>query len=99
MRLMPVRTSSWSSTISLVIIRVTCRQVETCCTVSLYSATFVARSFTMPTIKWISTSQQLEKLCQSWLQQDFIALDTEFVRERTYYPQPGLVQVGCSEGI
>lgn len=53
----------------------------------------------MPTIKWISTSQQLEKLCQSWLQQDFIALDTEFVRERTYYPQPGLVQVGCSEGI
>lgn len=49
----------------------------------------------MQAIKWINTSQQLEKLCQQWLQQEFIALDTEFVRERTYYPQPGLIQVSC----
>jgi len=51
----------------------------------------------MQTIKWINTSQQLEKLCQYWLQQEFIALDTEFVRERTYYPLQGLLQVSCGD--
>lgn len=49
----------------------------------------------MQAIKWINTSQQLEKLCQYWLQQEFIALDTEFVRERTFYPLQGLLQVSC----
>lgn len=52
----------------------------------------------MQAAKWINTSQQLEKVCQDWLQEDFIALDTEFIRERTFYPIPGLIQVGSSNG-
>lgn len=42
---------------------------------------------------WITTNSDLEKYCQLWQTQEFIALDTEFVRTSTFYPKAGLVQV------
>lgn len=35
----------------------------------------------------------MAKYCQQWQGQDFIALDTEFVRTSTFFPKAGLVQV------
>jgi len=50
---------------------------------------------TTPT--WIDSDEQLAELCQRWCQQKAVALDTEFMRSRTFYPQPALVQVGDGE--
>ncbi|MFA0812493.1 ribonuclease D [Microbulbifer epialgicus] len=44
--------------------------------------------------RWVDTSEQLAALCVEWRQQRAVALDTEFMRSRTFYPQPALVQVG-----
>ncbi len=46
---------------------------------------------------YIENQQQLDVCCQALEQSDYIAIDTEFVRERTFYPQPGLIQV--SDGV
>lgn len=46
---------------------------------------------------WIDSAAALDELCQRWRQQKAIALDTEFMRSRTFYPQPALVQVGDGE--
>jgi len=51
----------------------------------------------MQSISWVNDSQQLNELCSHWLQQDFIALDTEFIREKTFYPIAGLLQVSSGE--
>ena len=45
----------------------------------------------------IDTQQALEALVERALTVDCVALDTEFVWERTYYPRLGLVQVGFAE--
>ncbi len=45
----------------------------------------------------IATPQALEALIARALEAECVALDTEFVWERTYYPQLGLVQVGFAE--
>lgn len=41
----------------------------------------------------ITTSQQLADVCSAARQKRAVALDTEFVRTRTYYPQLGLIQL------
>lgn len=46
---------------------------------------------------WIDSGEQLAELCQRWRGQKAVALDTEFMRSRTFYPQPALVQVGDGE--
>ncbi|MEH6469862.1 MAG: ribonuclease D [Halopseudomonas sp.] len=45
--------------------------------------------------EWVSTHQRLAELCQSWHQHAMVAVDTEFQRTDTFYPIPGLIQVGC----
>jgi len=45
-------------------------------------------------IHWILDDASLASLCAGWRQLPFVALDTEFVRVDTFYPQTGLVQVG-----
>lgn len=45
-------------------------------------------------IHWIRDDAGLAKQCAVWRQLPFVAVDTEFVRVDTFYPQAGLVQVG-----
>lgn len=45
-------------------------------------------------IHWIRDDASLASHCARWRQLPFVALDTEFVRVDTFYPQTGLVQVG-----
>jgi ribonuclease D len=46
----------------------------------------------------ITTKSELEALVDKALSFDAVALDTEFVWERTYYPSLGLIQVGYPDG-
>lgn len=43
---------------------------------------------------WVDSSAQLAELCARWREQSAVALDTEFMRSRTFYPLPALVQIG-----
>ena len=52
-----------------------------------------------PDYQYIEDSEELEQLCQSLLGTPAVALDTEFVRERTFYPHAGLIQLATDEAI
>lgn len=43
--------------------------------------------------RWIDTSAQLKEICEAARQLPVVALDTEFIRIRTYYPKLGLIQL------
>ena len=43
---------------------------------------------------WIDRPDDLSDRLARWAGQPLVALDTEFIRERTYYPQLALVQLG-----
>ena len=45
----------------------------------------------------IRTTAQLEKICKTLQTQKFITVDTEFIREKTFYPQLCLVQIGAEK--
>jgi ribonuclease D len=47
----------------------------------------------------IVSNEDLAKVCQQAQQFSQIALDTEFVRTRTYYPQLGLIQLFDGETL
>lgn len=44
-------------------------------------------------IVWVADSDHLHRLCEQWQALPWLALDTEFMRTDTFYPQPALVQV------
>jgi len=46
---------------------------------------------------YIDTSEKLLELCQRLQSCEWLALDTEFMREKTYYPQLCLLQIGTPE--
>ena len=46
----------------------------------------------------ITTVEELKAFCQRMAHQPWLAVDTEFVRERTYYAELSLIQVGCGDG-
>ena len=48
-------------------------------------------------INLIENTEQLSKFCKILEDQPFITIDTEFIREKTYYPRLCLLQVGCPE--
>jgi ribonuclease D len=50
-----------------------------------------------PTFDWISQSADFEKLIDECLGHEAYAIDTEFLRERTYYPNLALVQIKVGE--
>lgn len=47
---------------------------------------------------WVDRDDQLAELCARWSQQAALALDTEFMRSETFYPIPGLLQIGDGQG-
>lgn len=53
---------------------------------------------THPLIPLIATTPELETFCASLKGADFVALDTEFIREKTYYPRLCLVQLAGPKG-
>jgi ribonuclease D len=46
-------------------------------------------------IQYINRPEQLQSLCEQINQQPWIALDTEFLREKTYYPKFCLLQIAA----
>ena len=47
----------------------------------------------------ISSDASLTTACRRWSAAGVIGLDTEFIRERTYYPRPALLQVSDAQGV
>ena len=56
-------------------------------------------SATAPAPAMISTDADLAAACRRWSAAGVIGLDTEFIRERTYFPRPALVQVADAQGV
>ena len=47
----------------------------------------------------ITSDVELTATCERWSASGIIGVDTEFVRERTYYPCPALIQVSDHDGV
>ncbi len=47
----------------------------------------------------IQSEADLSRACARWMKADAIGIDTEFVRERTFFPLPALIQVADPEGV
>lgn len=47
----------------------------------------------------VTDNQQLKLLCDQWRSAEYLTLDTEFIRVNTFYPIPGLIQIGVAQGI
>lgn len=50
-------------------------------------------------VSLVDSAAQLEKCCEHLSQQTWLAVDTEFMREKTYYPQLCLTQIASTEHI
>ena len=46
---------------------------------------------------FIQTTQELYQLCSRLQQYPFVTVDTEFIREKTYWPQLCLIQIACTD--
>lgn len=42
---------------------------------------------------FLTDNQSFNEHCSQWLEKDFLAIDTEFIRISTFYPKIGLIQV------
>jgi ribonuclease D len=50
-------------------------------------------------LSWVRTPEELQTLIDELLGEEAYAIDTEFLRERTYYPQLALVQIGWGDKV
>ena len=48
---------------------------------------------------WVRDNETLAQLSSQWLELDAIALDSEFIRTDTFYPIPGLIQLGTGDSV
>lgn len=53
----------------------------------------------MTTIQYIDTPEKLNALCQQIAKEPWLALDTEFLREKTYFPKFCLLQIATPEWV
>ena len=49
--------------------------------------------------EFIDSTEELQRLCLDLTQHRHIAVDTEFLRERSFYPRVGLIQIATTESI
>ena len=49
--------------------------------------------------RWIESDQMLQTLCGEWASHGALALDTEFVRTNTFYPNVGLFQLATAQDL
>jgi len=56
-------------------------------------------SFLYSGARWIASDEELAAACARWRGSKLLAVDTEFVRERTFRPILGLIQIADEEGI
>ncbi len=65
--------------------------------IELPSTTLQAAVDAVDQALWMGASDPIEPLLPAWSAAGAIGLDTEFVRERTFHPRPGLIQLsdGC----
>lgn len=56
-------------------------------------------SFLYSGARWIASSAELADACERWRSSKLLAVDTEFVRERTFRPILGLIQIADEEGV
>jgi len=52
-----------------------------------------------PTPAFITTTEALQSLCERLGREDFVTVDTEFMREKTYYPELCLVQLAGEQDV
>ncbi len=48
-------------------------------------------------IRWVDSNAELEQVCELLREKKMLAVDTEFMRSRTYYPIAGLIQINDGE--
>ncbi len=53
----------------------------------------------MNDIQFIDTADELHRLCQEMKQEPWLAMDTEFLREKTYYPKFCLLQIATLDWV
>ncbi len=68
-------------------------------TSSPHAAQTCKRLNTNADIRYIDSSESLRQTCAELGASDWIALDTEFLREKTYYPKLCLVQIATPEVV
>lgn len=51
------------------------------------------KAFKTPQPVWITSDQALAEACQHWMHEPYLAVDTEFIRVKTFYPIAGLIQI------
>ncbi|MFM9138336.1 MAG: ribonuclease D, partial [Actinomycetota bacterium] len=49
--------------------------------------------------QWIDDDRRLVEVCASIASAERVAIDTEFHRERTYFPELALVQIAAPSGV
>ena len=47
----------------------------------------------------IKSQSELVEACEKWASADFVAMDTEFLREKTYYAKLCLIQIASCDGL
>ncbi|WP_144394066.1 ribonuclease D [Pleionea sediminis] len=47
----------------------------------------------VPSFQWLTTSESLKPAVERWLSCSELFIDTEFIREKTFYPELALIQV------
>lgn len=50
-------------------------------------------------LRWVRDDESLQAACQGWLNIAALAIDTEFLRRRTFYPIPALLQFYDGETV
>lgn len=51
-----------------------------------------------PSIQMIDSTEALAKLCKQLAHEPYVTIDTEFIREKTYFPKLCLVQIAGKDG-